>query len=95
MSLFILSHLKWLPRSCHPPTPEWLNKKAKLLTARADHIHSALVWLKAHNPFHVQHILPSNTQDMLQSRYDENAGAPTVSEKMEASYDSQQMEEDH
>jgi hypothetical protein len=32
-----------------PPTRDWLNKHTTLLTARADHIRSALLWLKAHN----------------------------------------------
>ena len=85
-----------------PPTQAWLNKEATLLTARADHICSALVWLKAHNPlykdielnkavieeirqtpelpFHVQHVLQSDAQDVLQSHYDGCAGMPMASE---------------
>jgi hypothetical protein len=100
-----------------PPTPAWLNKKAKLLTVRADRIRSALVWLKAHNPlykkielneavieeirempelpFHVQHVLPSDAQDVLQSRYDENAGMTTVSNNVNVSSSPPRIEEDH
>lgn len=77
-----------------------MNKKARLLTAQADWIRSALVWLKAHNPlykdiesneavieeihqtsalpFHVQHILLSDVQDVLQSWYDNCDETPMV-----------------
>jgi hypothetical protein len=99
-----------------PPTWAWLNKKATLLTARADRIRSALVWLKAHNPlykdielnevvieeiqqtselpFHVQHVLPSDAQDVLQSRYDECGGVPRDLENV-ASCEPQQSKENH
>jgi hypothetical protein len=98
-----------------PPTREWLNKKATLLTARADRIRSALVWLKAHNPlykdielneavikeihrtpvlpFHVQHVLPSDAQDVLQSRYDNCEETPIVSANV-ATAESQEGEKD-
>jgi hypothetical protein len=100
-----------------PPTPAWSNKKAKLLTVRADRIRSTLVWLKAHNPlykdielneavieeiretpelpFHVQHVLPSDAQDVLQSRYNENAEVMTDPKNVETSSNSPRIEEDH
>lgn len=80
-----------------------------------DHIHSALLWLKAHNtlykdielnemaieemrqtptlPFHVQHILLSDAQNVLQSRYDDCGGTSAASQNA-VPYQTQQNEED-
>ncbi|KAJ7934458.1 hypothetical protein B0H13DRAFT_1591507 [Mycena leptocephala] len=35
-----------------PPTPEWLQKKAKTLTVRKEKVLNALAWLRAHNPLY-------------------------------------------
>lgn len=35
-----------------PPTQEWIRKKARPLTVRADRVRAALVWLKANNPLY-------------------------------------------